>query len=275
MADIVMAYCSSHAPMMAAARETAPEQQRENFFGAQRRVHDLAVEREVQAVVVCSNEHFTNFFLENFPQICIGLGEKYLAPVEVIMPYDKARIPGEPGLSAHILREVTHRGFEPAFSHELQPDHGIITVYHELNPGWTLPLVPIIQNCAVEPLVPLRRAYEFGQALGAAIRSYEGIERVAVLGAGGLSHWIGVPRGGDIDEQFDRWFLERLERGELEEVFDLSDEELSEAGNGAHEIRSWLTVAGVAAPATATVLAYEPIAPWITGMGVALFEPAA
>jgi hypothetical protein len=36
-----------------------------------------------------------------------------------------------------------------------------------------------------------------------------------------------------------------------------------------------LTVAGVVAPATATVLAYEPVEPWITGMGVASFEPAA
>lgn len=275
MADVVMAYCSSHAPMMAAARDTAPPEQRDAFFDAQRHVHELAKERGVQAVIVISNEHFTNFFLENFPQICIGLGEKHLAPVEVIMPYAKAWIPGEPGLAAHVLREVTHTGFEPAFSHELRPDHGIVTVYHELDPTWKLPLVPVIQNCAVAPLVPLRRAYAFGQALGKAIRSYEGLERVAVLGAGGLSHWIGEPRVGDIDEQFDRWFLQRLERGELEEVFDLSDEELDQAGNGAHEIRSWLTVAGVAAPAKATTLAYEPIAPWITGMGVAIFEPAA
>jgi hypothetical protein len=30
----------------------------------------------VLACVVVSNEHFTNFLLENFPQLCIGLGER-------------------------------------------------------------------------------------------------------------------------------------------------------------------------------------------------------
>ena len=108
-----------------------------------------------------------------------------------------------------------------------------MTVYYELDHGMKIPLVPIVQNCAVPPLVPVRRAYEFGKALGDAIRSYTGLQRVAVIGAGGLSHWIGNPRVGDIAEDFDRWFLERLERGELDQVLDIPDDELELAGNGA------------------------------------------
>jgi hypothetical protein len=72
MAEIVLAYAASHAPMMSSARETAPEEQRNNFFAAMDRIRALAQERDVQAAVVLSNEHFTNFFLENFPQICVG-----------------------------------------------------------------------------------------------------------------------------------------------------------------------------------------------------------
>ena len=34
MADIVMAYAASHAPMMTADPESAPDAQAENFFGA-------------------------------------------------------------------------------------------------------------------------------------------------------------------------------------------------------------------------------------------------
>ena len=34
MAEIVMAYSASHAPMMAADRESAPPEQAANFFGA-------------------------------------------------------------------------------------------------------------------------------------------------------------------------------------------------------------------------------------------------
>jgi hypothetical protein len=272
VAEIVLAYCSSHAPMMSSARESAPEEQRTHFFGALEHVKAEAVARGVQACVVLSNEHFTNFFLENFPQICIGVGEKNWGPTEEWLPIDKVWIPGHPGLANHIAEQTLRSGFDPAFSHQLELDHGIMTVYYELDHEMALPLVPIVQNCAVPPLMPVRRAYEFGKALGDAIRSYTGLERVALIGAGGLSHWIGTPRVGDIEEEFDRWFLERLERGELEQVLDMPDDEIELAGNGNHEMRSWLAVAGAVAPRTATTLAYEPVYPWITGMAVAQWE---
>jgi Catalytic LigB subunit of aromatic ring-opening dioxygenase len=272
VAEIVLAYCSSHAPMMSSARMSAPEDQRQRFFGALDRLREEAVERGVEACVFFSNEHYTNFFLENFPQICIGLGEKNWGPTEEWLPIDKVWIPGHPGLANHIARYTLDHGFDPAFSHQLELDHGIMTVYYELDHDMKLPLVPIVQNCAVPPLVPVRRAYEFGKAVGEAVRSYPGLERVAIVGAGGLSHWIGNPRVGDIDEEFDRWFLDRLERGELDEVLDMPDSEIELAGNGNHEMRSWLAVAGAVAPARAKALAYEPVHPWITGMGVAEWE---
>jgi hypothetical protein len=274
MAEIVLAYAASHAPMMSAARDSAPEAQRNNFLGALADIHTLAAERDVQAAVVLSNEHFTNFFLENFPQICIGVGERNWGPTEAWLPIDKAWIAGHPGLADHIARSTLRSGFDPAFSHQLELDHGVMTVYHELDPDMRLPLVPIVQNCAVEPLMPVRRSYGFGRALGEAIRSYDGLDRVAVVGAGGLSHWIGTPRVGDIEEEFDRWFLAKLASGDVEDLLDLPDEEIELAGNGAHEIRSWLAVAGAVAPARARTLAYEPIYPWITGMAVAQFETA-
>jgi hypothetical protein len=273
VAEIVLAYCSSHAPMMSSARLAAPEEQRNNFFGALTRLREEAVELGVEACVVLSNEHFTNFFLENFPQICIGLGEKNWGPTEEWLPIDKVWIPGHAGLGNHIAEHTLQAGFDPAFSHQLELDHGIMTVYYELDREMKLPLVPIVQNCAVPPLMPVRRAYEFGKALGDAIRSYPGLQRVALVGAGGLSHFIGNPRVGDIDDEFDRWFLDRLERGELDQVLDMPDSEIELAGNGNHEMRSWLAVAGAMAPTNATKLAYEPIQPWITGMGVAQWVP--
>ena len=69
MADIVMAYSASHAPMMAADRESAPREQADRFFGALQRVRERAAKSEVEAVVMLSGEHFTNFFLDNLPQI--------------------------------------------------------------------------------------------------------------------------------------------------------------------------------------------------------------
>jgi hypothetical protein len=52
----------------------------------------------------------------------------------------------------------------------------------------------------------------------------------------------------------------------------MPDEELELAGNGTHEIRSWIAVAGTVAPARGRTLAHEPICPWITGKGVSRFQ---
>src|SRR5215217_9060611 len=162
--------------MMSSARMAAPEDQRTNFFGALDHIREEAVARGVEACVVLSNEHFTNFFLENFPQICIGLGEKNWGPTEEWLPIDKVWIPGHPGLANHIAERTLASGFDPAFSHLLELDHGVMTVYHELDPTMQLPLVPIVQNCAVEPLMPVRRWYSFGQAMGQAIREFDGLD---------------------------------------------------------------------------------------------------
>ena len=271
MAALVLAACASHAPMMASAREAADPRQREAFFDAMARLRTLMVERDVTTTVILANEHFTNFFLESFPQVCVGVGERNRGPAEPWLGIPQGWIDGNPVLAEHVASHLLAHGLDPAFSHRLDMDHGIMTVYQELDPSHRTRLVPIVQNCAVPPLMPLSRAWDLGRALRTAIESAPGDERVALIGAGGLSHWVGVPRVGDIDEEFDRWFLERLARGEVESILDMSDDEIELAGNGAHEIRSWVAVAAAAAPAKATVLAYEPIAPWITGMGVVEF----
>src|SRR3954452_4906948 len=122
-----------------------------------------------------------------------------------------------------------------------------MTVYYELDHDMKIPLVPIVQNCAVPPLMPLHRAYEFGEALGEAIRSYTGVDRVALIGAGGSSHWIGTAPVGDIAGDCVGWFLERLEHDEVIQVLDMPDRELELAGNGSHEFRSRLAIAGAMA----------------------------
>src|SRR5260370_617458 len=170
-----------------AARDAAEEPQRDRFFGALDGIREDARRAGVQAGVGLSNEHFTNFFLENFPQNCIGVGERNWGPTEAWLSIDHAWIPGHPGLANHIARSVLRAGFDPAFSHQLELDHGVMTVYHELDPQLHLPLVPIVQNCADQPMMPLRRCYEFGSALGEAIRSFLALDRVALVAAAASS----------------------------------------------------------------------------------------
>jgi hypothetical protein len=272
MAQLELSLCASHAPMALAAPESAPGPQRGAWFEGIATLRTLVRQARLDALVIVSNEHFTNFFLDAYPSICIGAGEGFAGPVEQWLGVPTRRFAGAPALADHLARSVMDAGFDPAVAHRLRLDHGFVSVLHQLDPAGEVPVVPIVQNCAIDPMPSLARCVAFGRALRAAIDSYPAELRVGLVGAGGLSHAVGTPTVGDIDEAFDRWFLGHLERGELDPVLDVPDDELALAGNGAHEIRSWLTVAGAAAPRRARIVAYEAIAPWITGMGAVVFD---
>ncbi|ORT56524.1 hypothetical protein [Streptomyces sp. CB03238] len=271
MARVVAAFAASHAPMMLAARDIAPAAQRDRFFDGLGQAVRRVREGGAEAVVVISNEHFTNFFLGNFPQHCVGLADRHTGPAEPWLPMPHGDVPGHSALAHELTRHLLGQGFEPALSHDLHLDHGVMTVYHAVDETLRLPLVPILQNCAVAPMPALRRCHELGAALGKALAECTAVDRVAVVAAGGLSHTIGTERVGEIDTEFDRWFLDRMAANRFDDVLDMADRELEAAGNGAHEIRSWLTLAGLA-DRPARILAYEPVQEWITGMGVADYD---
>jgi len=272
VADLCVSLCMSHAPMMVAAPDSAPDRARGAWFEAMAEVRTAVRSARADAIVLVSNEHFTNFFLDAYPAVCIGVGDGFEGPAEPWLGIPVHRRPGHPTLAMHLTRSVMDAGFDPAVANRLRLDHGFMTVLHQLDPAAEIPVVPIIQNCAIDPMPSLARCHAFGRALGDAIASFPADARVALVGAGGLSHAVGTPEVGEIDEDFDRWFLDHLESGDLDAVLAVPDDELALAGNGTHEIRSWLTVAGAAAPARARVLAYEAIVPWITGMGAVLFD---
>lgn len=276
MAELVAACMASHAPLITANPESAEAGQKERIHGAMHRLAEELRAARPTALVICSNEHFTNFFYDNMPPFCVGLAERYQGPVEAWLRVEQGWVPGQPALGRWLVGQALEHDFDLAWSQELRLDHGMMTVLHFLTPTMNVPVVPIIQNCAVKPLPTLRRCYRLGQELRRAIEAWDAPgERVALIGAGGLSHWVGLPEMGQLNEEFDRWFLDLMASGRAEEALSLSEAEVEAAGNGAHEIRSWLTVAGAMAGRPAHVLAYEPIQAWSTGMGVASFTPVA
>ena len=145
MAEIVMAYAASHAPMMTADPGSAPREKADNFFSALEKVRDRAKETGVQAIVMMTGEHFTNFFLDGLPQIAIGLDEEHLGPPEVWLQVPKKMVPSDAGLAAHITASLIEQGQQPALSHGMKVDHGFMTVYYWLDPTMELPMVPVVQ----------------------------------------------------------------------------------------------------------------------------------
>src|SRR5262249_43032524 len=71
-------------------------------------------------------------------------------------------------------------------------------------------LIPLPVKVVVYPPPTAHRCYQFGKALGKAIRSYPEDLRVVVFGTGGMSHQLQGPRAGLINSTYDRKFLELM-----------------------------------------------------------------
>ena len=267
MAQLIGGFCASHAPGQV-VRLAVGGAAGARFIAA---LH-LAAERlralKPDILIVCSGEHFTNFPPNGLPQIAIGVGDAHIGPIEPWMGMDRRNIPGAGALARHIASDLLGAGFDPTTSTDLLLDHGVTTCYSAIDPAMAMPIIPILQNTLVSPMMPLARCYALGAAIRDAIASFPGNGRVAILGTGGLSHWIGTSRDGDIDQEFDRWVLARFVEKDIESILAVPDSELDHAGTGAHEVRSWLVAAGALRDVPPEILGYEPIPAWIAGMGV-------
>ncbi len=274
MAEIVAAYAASHAPLILSAPEAAPDEQRRNLYDAFGRLRQEFERSRPEALIVFANDHFTNLFFDRVPPFMVGIADHHVGPVEDWLRVEKRRVPGAPALGRFLVEYGSDQGFDFAFSDEVRLDHGIMVGLELLDPKGSVPVVPIVQNCSIDPMPSPRRCYELGRFLRRAIEAYSGAERVALLGQGGLSHWVGMARMGEINSDWDRDVLTMLTSGRGEELAAWNGEQIEAGGNGAHEIRSWLTVAGAMEGHTAQLLAYEPVAAFVTGMGVMRYEIA-
>ena len=112
--------------------------------------------------------------------------------------------------------------------------------------------------------------------LPVAADSWQGDERVAIFGTGGISHWVGSPGMGNINQEFDRKILDMVAAGDLEGLIALPDKMVfEEAGNGAIEIKNWICAMSAVPEGKACSIYYEPVFPWVTGCGFAELQRAA
>jgi protocatechuate 4,5-dioxygenase beta chain len=78
-------------------------------------------------------------------------------------------------------------------------DHAVGLPLKLLRPdGDALPIVPVCINTVQYPLSSAKRCYKLGEAVGAAIASWQSDKQVLVLGTGGLSHQLDGERAGFI-----------------------------------------------------------------------------
>jgi len=276
MAEIVAAMAMTHAPGLTGwfARGAEPDQQGVLRATAEMRRRLEAARPDV--LVMFSNDHLLNWPLNNTPEYTVGIGEEHVGPADWFdewLAMEKYRVPGHPGLARWLVNQGARRGLMLAFLREMQFDDGISVPVHYLNPDGRFRLVPVTMNCTVPPLPTPERAYQVGAVLREALLAYPGPERIAVIATGGLSHEPGGPRYLQVDEAFDRWFLDLLAKGDHRALLrECTLERLEAAGSGGTaELIAWILVLAFTA-GPAQVLAYMPAVAWRTGTGMVVWN---
>jgi hypothetical protein len=274
MAQVVAGIACSHVPFMASPSnwERLDPAERTNLHQGFDRARLILESSRADVLITFADDHFDRCFYDNLPAFLIGVGDEAAGPAVEDFGIPKVRLPIATDLARFILGEGLERGVDFAFSEELALDHAELAPMMHLTPAWNLPIIPIVVNAFAPPMPTLKRCFDVGAFIGGCVERWPGKERVAILGTGGLSHWVGPPETGRVNEEFDRWFLDRLTRREIAEItarYARHDDLEQVAGNGGQEIRDWLAVAG-AMPARLNpqTLAYEPLRAWATGTGI-------
>ena len=271
MGEIAIAATLSHAPGITGFRDLAGEDA-VRYYDGMARLRKAFENARSDVILEIYDDHFTNFYVDNMPAICVGVGASHFGPVEEesFLKIQKSNVSGYPDLGWSVVRSGFDAGFDLAISHKLLLDHGAMVPLHLIAPQ--TPVVPIIVNTVIEPMPSPARVYAFGRLIRNVIAARPKAERTGLVGTGGLSHWVGTPEMGRIDREFDEWFLEAAAKGAGEELATLTPEELGMHGNGAHELRNWIAVYGAIGDVKGEVVAYEAPFSWYCGCGAVLYR---
>jgi aromatic ring-opening dioxygenase catalytic subunit (LigB family) len=272
MGELVWAGAVSHTAGMRRIREFDGETEgMERVFDCWEELRQSLAAAEPDALVIVGSDHFHTFSYDFMPVFAIGRGSSFRSWGE--FGSRRATSPGHAALADNLHVGLVDAGFDVAGVADMRVDHGYACPLEFLDPDLQIPIVPLGITSFIPPMPPMGRCIELGEALGKLIEEQDVAERVAIVGTGGISHWIGVPETGQVGEEFDRRFLELFERADLEALAALTDEEMiAEGGRGTGELRCWLVSLAAAGSHGARRLTYLPSKGWITG--IALLEVA-
>lgn len=278
MAKVVGSFAASHAPNIARAWNDLKDETRawltEHYGELGRRVKAL----DPDVLVIHSNDHWINFFLNNIPTFCIGIGDEHDPPPEPFMKglFPQEYLPGHAGLGRHLLEFALNADFDPGYSLRVAIDHGIGIPIWRMGFDEVPPIVPVFVNLVEEPFPTPKRCLAWGHMIRAGIEAYPEDLRVVVLGTGGLSHSIGETTMGWIDEPFDHACLEMFKTGKSDAGIAAElDRMLATTGNGGAELRSWCIAHAAAGGKGFDLIGYTPMPETLIGCGVAEWKMAA
>jgi aromatic ring-opening dioxygenase catalytic subunit (LigB family) len=201
-------------------------------------------------LIVVANDQFVNFFFNNIPTFFITLADE----VKGQFTRHRFHYRNDKELGRKILKAGVEKGIDFSFGEYVELQHTQVVPLYFLLPEPKIPILPIYVNTWVDPIPTPRRCYRVGELIRVVAEAEK--ERIAILATGGLSHFPGSPRIGEIDTQFDHKLLALMREGKGRTLAGYSLEELHQAGDS--EFLNWMVVLGTVGDAKASPTFYMP-----------------
>ncbi len=273
VAGVGLSHVPSVGPVVDRGREAEPAWK--PLFDAYVPVREWLRKLEADVAIVVYNDHGADFTFDKYPTFALGAADRYRIADEGFGTRPLPEVGGDAEFSIHLCESLVAQELDLTVCQEMGVEHGFLVPMNLCFPhtpaGWPVRCVPLQVNVVQHPLPTARRCYRLGQALRRAVESYPGELKVVILGTGGMSHQLQGKRFGRINEAFDQWFLDQLEK-DPERLADITHQRImEEAGAEAVELIMWLTMRG-ALRADAKRVHRHYYAPMTTGMGLVTFE---
>ena len=279
MATIVGGIATSHVPAIgnAIANQLDNDPYWKPFFDGYPPVRAWLEQVQPEIAIVIYNDHGLNFFLDKMPTFAVGAGAEYRNQDEGWGLRPVTPFPGAPDFSWHLIESLVGEEFDLTTCQEMTVDHGFAVPMQLMWPeraAWPVRTVPIHVNTVQHPLPTPARCYKFGQALGRAVASWPGEEKVVVLGTGGLSHQLDGERAGFINKPFDLFCMDKIvDEPALLAQYSIADI-VELAGTQGPELVHWLMMRGALGEQVKKLHGNYHVPISNTGAGLLLLEAA-
>jgi 3-O-methylgallate 3,4-dioxygenase len=238
------------------------------------------------AVVIFGDDQEELFFDDNMPAISIYWGDtipwlpQAYPPIPAAQPaawgYGSQPMdyPIESALARHLIDCLMDDDFDIALSRYLATEsggrvgpigyvanqwatekrpYGMVHAYEfvceRVMRESRIPIVPITLNTCYPPnQITPGRCYALGRAVRRAIEAWAPDSRIAIVGSGGLSHFV-------VDEELDRMVLALIQKRDAEAIAALPRERLNSATS---EIRNWIAASAALEHLSMEVVDYIP-----------------
>jgi len=249
MARITAGVATSHVPAIGAAIDLGKTREpywAPVFAGYEFSKRWIAANKP-DVVFLVYNDHASAFSLDLVPTFAIGCAERFAPADEGWGPRPVAQVEGHPELAAHIAQSLIQADFDLTVVNKLDVDHGLtvpLSLMFGQPQAWPCRVIPFAVNVVLYPPPSGMRCYRLGQALRAAIGSFDADLNVQVWGTGGMSHQLQGPRAGLINQDFDQKFLDRLVEDPEALARTPHVDYIREAGSEGIELVMWLIMRG-------------------------------